>query len=332
MILEGGVSHGGNVDIALRLAKAAADAGASAFKLQHYHADDFISKQDQEWHERMRRKQLTDGEIIRVARACENFGITFLCTAHTLPAFEFLRFTVRVPAFKVGSGEIGNASFINRICSVGRPVLVSTGMYSETNIKQLIKQLEEGSVSHHIALLHCTTLYPAGPETINLRYIERMRNFFRGPIGYSDHSEGPEVSLAAVALGASIIEKHIVPEEATEGQDRFCALRPRQLAGFVKAIHRVKASLGSSLKPKTLTETEKHSRMWAGKSLVAKRKISPGEVVNSTMLGALRPGTGIPVAKLYTLIGAKAVREIPEGKLLDKYDFETSYCLPHAEH
>lgn len=314
VIAEAGVSHFGSLEKARALVDLAADAGADAVKFQHYTAERLVGPAAPEWRERLRGREMPDEAMLQIADYCRRRGITFLCTAHDEPALEFLARTADVPAFKIGSGEVENWPFVANVARRGKPVILSTGMYTLDQIRAALKVLRENGCCE-AAVLHCVTSYPADPATINLDAIRQIREFFEGPVGYSDHTTGTAVALAAVALGADILEKHITLDfNVPDAQDWKVACGPNDFAGFVADVRAVAAARGGT--PRHLADNERQSLQWARKSLTAARDIAVGETIEADMLLSQRPGNGLPPSRLSDVLGRRTRRAIAAGTMI----------------
>lgn len=198
IIAEAGVAHFGNLETAFRLVDLAVKGGADIFKMQHFYPEYLVGRRDPQWLSRMSSRAIPDDWIHQIKEYCKQRQILFLCTAHDQRALAFLDDQVGVPAFKIGSGEIENWEFVSDVFSRGKPVILSTGMYKADDVMHVISLAREAGQCN-LALLHCVTSYPTNPEDVNLRAMDWMRSVFSGPVGYSDHTEGHEVSIAAVA-------------------------------------------------------------------------------------------------------------------------------------
>ena len=319
VIAEAGIAHFGDINKAFQLLDMAIEAKADAFKLQHYRIDDLYHPVASEWKARLRGRELTDGDVIRIKERCDSYGITFLCTGHTESVLDFLDYEINVPAFKIGSGEMQNWDYLRNIAKRGKPILLSVGMYSLGDIKKGISVIEEYS-NESLAILHCVTDYPANPVDINLLFMNSMKDFFNGPLGYSDHTEGTAIPLAAVALGANVLEKHITIEKnIPNAQDWKVSCDPSTFKSFVHDIRQIELSLG---KPeKIISEKEMVSISWARKSLVSKRHILKNEIIEKSMFVFQRPGIGISPAELDNIQGKLAARDINPGEFMKYSDF-----------
>lgn len=314
IIAEGGVNHFGEMAKAYQLIDLAVSAKADVYKGQHYRTDRLVGPSAPEWRERLRTKELPDEAIREMRDRCRERGIPFLCTPHDDIALEFLDKELDIPAFKIGSGEVENWPFLADVARRGKPMIVSTGMYEIAQIKDMVKVIADAGGTQ-LALLHCVTSYPADPRVINLKVMDQIREFFPGPVGYSDHTEGTAIPLAAVALGACIIEKHItIDRDVPNAQDWKVSCDPSNLARFVADIRDIEQAVGGE--PKTLCEHERKSILWARKSLTAAVDIPVGTVITKDMLLAQRPGSGLPASHIEEVVGRVAVRDIPAGAVI----------------
>jgi N-acetylneuraminate synthase/N,N'-diacetyllegionaminate synthase len=314
VIAEGGVSHFGQMAKARQLIDMAKDGGADVYKTQHYRTDRLVGPSAPDWRERLRSKEMPDAAIGEMQAYCCERQVPFLCTPHDEEALEFLDKVLDIPAFKIGSGEVENWPFLANVARRGKPMIVSTGMYRIDQIKDMIKVVADNGCTQ-LAILHCVTSYPADPSLINLKVMDQIREFFTGPVGYSDHTEGTAVPLAAVALGADIIEKHItIDRDVPNAQDWKVSCDPSNFARFVADIRAIEQARGGG--PKVLTEYEQRSILWARKSLTAAVDIPAGATITENMLIAQRPGSGMPASRLSELLGRQAAGPIACGELL----------------
>ena len=314
VIAEAGVSHFGEMEKAYQLIDLTVSARADIFKTQHYYTDRLVGPSAPEWRERLRTKELPDEAIRLMQRRCRERGVPFLCTPHDDLAIEFLDRELDVPAFKIGSGEVENWPFLARIAKSGKPAILSTGMYEIAQIREAIKVMQDNGCPA-LAVLHCVTSYPADAALINLKVMDRIREFFPGPVGYSDHTEGTAVPLAAVALGADIVEKHItIDRDVPNAQDWKVSCDPSNFARFVADVREIEKARGGG--PKVLSETERKSMLWARKSLTAAVDIPAGTKIDAAMLLAQRPGSGLPASRIGKVVGKIARRDIPAGTIV----------------
>jgi N,N'-diacetyllegionaminate synthase len=300
IIAEAGVSHFGDIQKAFDLVDLAADSGADIFKTQAFRTDSMISSNLPEWRERMASKEVDLEFLIRIKERCKERKIIFLCTPHDETVLPWMD-TLEVPAYKIGSGERGNLPYLQRIASSKKPVILSTGMYSAKDVSAAAKALLEGGCTQ-AAFLHCVTSYPTPYEEVNLRAMEVIRNLFSGPVGYSDHTEGHHTALAAVAMGARIIEKHICLDfNVSNAQDWKVSCGPHDLSDFVRQIRETEKSIGTAEKKTQLCEEAAVN--WATKSLVASADLKAGTLLTKDHLVAKRPGDGIAPSSLTDIIG-----------------------------
>lgn len=306
IIAEAGVAHFGSIEKAFALVDLAAEAGADAVKFQIFDVDAMISTDSAQWRTRLGSRCLPYADFAKIQAHCQSRDITFFATPHDEPSMEYLQ-SLGVPAYKIGSGEVENWPFLEKIAKYGKPVIFSTGMYSKQQIVDAFKVFQKAQ-NPDIAVLHCITQYPTAPAAVNLPAMAALREGFSGVVGFSDHTAGFHFPLAAVALGAQVIEKHISMDfNIPDAQDWKVSCGPHDLATFISQVR----ELEQGLKPHaTRSDAEMENRQWAGKSLVAARDIVIGEKISQEMLGAKRPGTGISPAQTARIIGREVVREI----------------------
>ncbi len=319
IIAEAGVNHFGNLDKALALVDLAADSGADVFKTQAFDTARLVSARLPEWRERLRPKEVSFEFLKKVKEHCDRRNILFMCTAHDESVLPWLD-TLDVPAFKIGSGERLNLPFFRQIARRGKPVILSTGMYELDHVRQAL-DIFSGSGCRELALLHCVTSYPAPYDQVNLRAMDSLRAVFSGPVGYSDHTRGHHVCLAAVARGAAILEKHITLDfDVPNAQDWKVSAGPDDFADFVRSIREVEAALGDGVKRPASSETA--ALTWALKSLVAAHPLPCGSVLKEGMLLAKRPGGGIEPSRLPEVLGRTLRRDLEQDEMLVWSDLE----------
>lgn len=319
IIAEAGVAHFGDPGKALALVDLAAEGGADAFKTQAFTTDALVSARLLEWRDRLRAKEVGFEFIARMKQRCDQRGITFLCTAHDPSVLPWLD-ELQVPAYKIGSGERGNTPFLRELARRGKPMILSTGMYEEHHLAEALAAIAaEGR--EELALLHCVTSYPTPSEQVNLRAMDRMRELFTGPVGYSDHTQGHQIALAAVARGASIVEKHITLDfNVPNAQDWKVSCGPDDFAAFVQEVREVEVALGRPVKEIQLCEEA--ALDWALKSLVAARDLPAGTVLEPGHLLSKRPGDGLSPSRQEELLGKRLARPVAEDTALRFEDFE----------
>jgi len=325
VIAEAGVNHNGSLDLAVRLIDVAADAGADAVKFQTFAADKLATRdapkaeyqkqttgEAESQFEMLKKLELGPDAHRVLAAHCAERGIVFLSTPFDEGSADLLD-AIGVPAFKVPSGELVNLSFLRYLARKRRPLIISTGMATLGEVQEAVDVVRAEGCSE-IALLHCVSNYPADPADANLRAMATMACEFGVPVGYSDHTLGVAVPLAAVALGASILEKHFTLDRALSGPDHLASAEPRELAELVINIRNVEAALGDGEKKPAMSEAG--TARAARRSLVAAVTIRSGAVLTVEMVAVRRPGTGMAPARIGELLGRRAVRELPEGALL----------------
>lgn len=321
IIAEAGVNHNGSAELAKRLVDAAADAGCDAVKFQTFKAADLVEpdapKADyqkrnaknraESQYEMLKKLELSKSDTRMLKAYCRKRGILFLSSPFDCDSADFLR-RLGMPIFKIPSGEITNLPYLRRINSFGCGVILSTGMATLAEISAALKVLRDCKVS----LLHCTTEYPCPFDAVNLNAMLTMKRRFRLPVGYSDHTRGIEVSVAAVALGAEIIEKHFTLSREMEGPDHKASLEPDELKRLVASIRNVSAALGDGAKRPSAVEAK--NAAIARKSIVAKRRIKKGELFSDANLAAKRPATGISPMKWDSVVGKPAPRDFEKNE------------------
>lgn len=331
IIAEAGVNHNGNLDIALKMVDRAADAGADAIKFQTFKADLVASHTapkasyqkesvdtGESQLELLRRLELPFVDFCKIQDHCHHKGIIFLSTPFDEVSAHFLN-EREVPAFKIPSGEITNHPFLELIAKKEKPIILSTGMSSISEVDEAVQVIASAGKSP-LALLHCVSNYPAKPSDVNLRAMRTLQTAFCVPVGYSDHSMGTEITLAAVALGASLVEKHFTLDRNLPGPDHRASLDADELSYLVTAARSVEAALGDGRKVPAASELG--NRQVVRRSLVTKRDFAQGECIKPDMIQALRPTGGIPPNFAKFVIGRKVARSIKRGTPLYWQDLE----------
>ena len=331
VIAEGGVNHNGDPALAHRLIEAAAAAGADAVKFQTFDPAALaasgaptaayqrragaVAADQRELLARLVLPEAAWAELQARARAV---GLVFMSTPFDDGSAELLD-RLDVPAFKVGSGELTNTPFITRLARRGRPMLLSTGMADMVEVAAAVDAVRAGG-DVPLALFHCVSSYPASPRDANLRAIETMRRAFGVPVGWSDHTTGTELALAAVAAGATIVEKHVTLDRTMPGPDHAASLEPSELAAMVAGIRQVEAAMGSGVK--VPVEAERNVAAVARRSLHWATTLEAGHVVTAADLVILRPGTGLRPARLDALVGRRTSRRVEGGTAVTTDDVE----------
>ncbi len=325
IIAEAGVNHNGSIKLAKKMIDEAAKTGADYIKFQTFKPEKLVSKyaQKADYQKKMTGSQesqlqmleklaLSYDDFMELKKYCEQEGIGFLSTPFDEDSIQFLD-SLDMDFWKIPSGEITNYPYLVQIAQTGRDVVLSTGMCEMDEIADAIKVLEENGAGN-ISLLHCNTEYPTPYEDVNLLAMNQMRVVFNKQVGYSDHTVGIEVPIAAVALGATIVEKHFTLDKNMEGPDHKASLEPDELAQMVRSIRHIEQSLGDGNKKRTASE--QHNVAAARKSIVAKCAISKGDIFTEANLTVKRPGSGISPMKWKEIIGTKAARDYEEDELI----------------
>lgn len=326
VIAEAGVNHNGDFALACRLVDAAADAGADAVKFQTFSAEQVIAESAPKAQYQLqttstaesqldmaRRLELKPEAFHALADRCRQRGIMFLST----PFDEGSVFVLRdcgVPAYKIPSGELTNVPLVVTIARQGLPLIISTGMANLDEVQACLAVVHECG-NDQIALLHCVSNYPANPADVNLRAMATLRETFGVPVGYSDHTLGIDVAGAAVALGASILEKHFTLDRSLLGPDHRMSLDPQELRAMVSAIRTIEAALGNGIKRPAASEAD--VRAVARRSIVARRGLPAGMKLSTADLALKRPGTGLPASALPQIVGRTTRRALARDELLD---------------
>ncbi len=343
IIAEAGVNHNGSIDLALQLIDVAADAGADAVKFQTFKAQNLVSKSapkaeyqvvsntgaEESQFDMIRQLELDEAAHRQLMAHCQSKGIQFLSTPFDFESVDLLSKTFDLPYLKIPSGEITNGPLLLYVAQTGKPVILSTGMSTLDEVEQALGVLAYGYVGNgqkpsldafqraflsaagktalrdKVRLLHCTTEYPAPFEDVNLRAMVTLAETFKLPVGFSDHTAGIAVAIAAVARGAVIIEKHFTLDCQLPGPDHRASLEPDELKTMVRSVREVEVALGDGIKQPAVSEMK--NRSVARQSLVAKTAIKVGEVFTAENLGSKRPGDGMAPMEYWDFLGRKAM-------------------------
>ena len=325
IIAEAGVNHNGSLEMAKQLVDSAKACGADIVKFQTAKLDSLVSKtahmadyqkkntgKEESQKDMLKKLLLSFDEFIELAQYCKEVGIYFLSTPFDIESIHFLNNMQDI--WKVPSGEITNYPYLVEIAKTGKKVILSTGMAEMEEIESALRVLEENG-TRDITILHCTTEYPAPLKDVNLNVMRTIRETFGHPVGYSDHTQGIEVDLAAVALGATVIEKHFTLDRNLPGPDHKASLEPNELKAMVDGIRKIELALGSY--EKIPSEVEIKNRDVARKSIVAKCGITKNDILSEDNITTKRPGTGISPMKWNEVIGTRAVRDFEEDELIE---------------
>jgi len=324
VIAEAGVNHNGSVELAEKLIDTAKDAGADAVKFQTFKAGNVVTKTAEKaeyqkgttkkgsQYDMIKELELTEKDFKKLAEYAKKTGILFLSSPFDRESVDLLD-EIGVSAYKVASGEITNFPLLKYIVEKDNPIILSTGMATLGEIEDAVRVIEKAGVGD-IVLLHCVTSYPAKVEDINLRVIETLKHAFKLPVGFSDHTLGITVPIAAVSIGAVVIEKHFTLDKNLPGPDHKASLEPDELKEMVAAIRDVEKALGDGIKQPT--ETEEEIKKVARRSVVAKVDIPEGAIIKEDMLDVKRPGTGIEPKYWQYISGMRAKKDINKDEII----------------
>lgn len=328
IVAEAGVNHNGDPGLALQLIKAAKDSGADAVKFQAFKSGALVTArarkaryqvettgQEGSQQEMLRSLELGAADFARLKVAAEEMGLVFLCTPFDSNSLEEL-LRLGVHALKVGSGDLTNTPLLRQIRCGGKPVILSTGMATISEVEAAVDTLTEpdGTSPVPVALLHCVSNYPAAPESCNLRAMATLSNAFGLPVGFSDHTLGIEVALAAVALGAQVLEKHMTLDNNLAGPDHRASLEPPGFTALVRQVRNVEAAMGDGRKRPS--PSERDVAAVARRSLVAVRPLAAGERIHTDLLAAKRPAGGVEPRFLDLVVGKRLRRPLEADEVL----------------
>lgn len=326
IIAEVGVNHNGDISLAKRLVEVAAKAGADAVKFQTFKAENVVTKTAPKAEyqrettdiansqfEMLKRLELSKQDFAELKDYCDQRGIIFMSTPHDQESIDVLD-QLGISIFKIGSGDITNLPYLQYMARKGKPMILSTGIATLGEIEEAVETIL-GAGNKELILLHCVSSYPADVEECNLRAIQTLENAFQLPVGFSDHTLGIEVSLAAVALGACVIEKHFTLDRTLPGPDHKASLEPAELAQLIQGIRAVEKALGDGLKRPSPKELK--NRAIIRKSLVAACNIPAGTIILDSMITIKRPGTGLAPKFKAEVVGRRARVNIAEDQLIE---------------
>lgn len=328
IIAEAGVNHNGDINIAKKLIDKAKEAGVDAVKFQTFQTENLVSEDTKkaEYQERntknkenqkemLKRLELSKEEFRELFNYCKEKKIIFLSTPFDMESIDFLD-ELGVPLFKIPSGEIDNLPYLRKISKCKKPIILSTGMSTYEEIKRAMVLLESEVDREDIVILQCTTDYPVSPKNINLRVMKEIEKRYSVFTGLSDHSEGIEISLAAVALGAKIIEKHFTLDKNMEGPDHKASLTPSELKNLVVGIRKIEQALGDE--EKKITSIEEKNKILVRKSIVAKCRIKKGEIFSENNITTKRPGDGLSPMEWDSIIGRISSKDYDKDEKIER--------------
>lgn len=327
IIAEAGVNHNGDMATARALIDAAADAGVDYVKFQTFKTENLVScnAPTAEYQKKatnetsqfamLKRLELNKEQHIELIDYCHQKGVKFLSTAFDFDSIDLLA-GFNLDFWKIPSGEITNYPYLARIAHFGQPIVMSTGMCDTQDIRNALNALyENGATPENITLLHCNTQYPTPMCDVNLKAMHTLANTFGVATGYSDHTQGIEIPIAAAALGATVIEKHFTLDHNMEGPDHKASLEPDELKAMVTAIRNVEQALGNG--EKTASSSETPNKAVARKSIVAARHIKSGEILTEDNITVKRPGNGLSPMRWREVIGTFAIRDFAPDELIE---------------
>lgn len=328
IIAEIGVNHNGSLQLALEMIDRAVECGADAVKFQTFNSDKLVTPSaekakyqiangtgDESQLAMLKKLELTFKDFRTIKDYCDNKNVDFLSTPFDEESADFL-YSLNVNGFKVGSGDMNNIPLLRRLDQYRLPIILSTGMATLEEVQESLDSL----LYSKVAILHCTSEYPAPLEEVNLLAMKTMESSFQRIIGFSDHTVGSEAAISAVALGAKIIEKHLTLDRNLPGPDHRASMEPEEFTQMVKSIRKTELLLGDGIK-RTMP-SEVNTKKVARKSIVTTRKLCIGEIITESDLNLKRPGDGIEPKFIYQLIGKKVVREVDKDQCLSWDDVE----------
>lgn len=320
IIAEAGVNHNGQLDLALKLCDAAKEAGVDCVKFQTWQTEKIVTRKaekatyqsentndaEESQFDMLKKLELSYEDFRLVQEHCNKIGIDFLSTPDEEYSLAFLMNELHLPLIKIGSGEVTNIPYLRQMASYHKPIILSTGMATLAQVAMAYDTLIAAGAPS-VSLLHCTTNYPCPKNEVNLRAMQTMKEAFKCPVGYSDHTMGTEIPIAAVAMGAEIIEKHFTLDRNMDGPDHKASLEPHELKYMVDCIRNIEVALGDGIKRPNPSEVEISKVVL--KSIVAKVPINKGETLTANNMTIKRAGSGIPAAHWDMIVGTKALRD-----------------------
>ena len=330
IIAEAGVNHNGSIELAKKLVEKAKEAGVDYIKFQTFKASKLVTKaakqaeyqqknigkEGDSQYQMLKKLELSPEEHEVLIDYCHQLGIKFFSTAFDFDSIDYLH-SLNLGLWKIPSGEVTNYPFLKRVAAYNEPTILSTGMCDMGDVRAAVDALYKNGLSkENLILLHCNTEYPTPFEDVNLKAMDALRKEFGVEVGYSDHTKGIEVPVAAVALGATVIEKHFTLDRNMEGPDHKASLEPDELKAMVSAIRNIEKAVGGD-GTKHVSESEKKNIAIARKSIVAACDIKAGEEFTEQNLTVKRPGNGISPMKWDEIVGKKAIWDFAEDELIE---------------
>lgn len=320
IIAEAGVNHNGQLDLALKLCDAAKEAGVDCVKFQTWQTEKIVTRKaekatyqsentndaEESQFDMLKKLELSYEDFRLVQEHCNKIGIDFLSTPDEEYSLAFLMNELHLPLIKIGSGEVTNIPYLRQMVSYHKPIILSTGMATLAQVAMAYDTLIAAGAPM-VSLLHCTTNYPCPKNEVNLRAMQTMKEAFKCTVGYSDHTMGTEIPIAAVAMGAEIIEKHFTLDRSMDGPDHKASLEPHELKYMVDCIRNIEVALGDGIKRPNPSEVEISKVVL--KSIVAKVPINKGETLTANNMTIKRAGSGIPAAHWDMIVGTKALHD-----------------------
>jgi N-acetylneuraminate synthase len=331
IIAEAGVNHNGSIEKAKKLIDAAVEAGVDAVKFQTFNTDKLVTKsapkanyqnettdKDESQYNMLKKLELSKKDHEILLDYCSEKNIKFMSTPFSFDTVDLLE-EIGIDIYKIGSSDTNNLPLLKYIASKNKPIILSTGMSNLTEVSEAVDTIKKTG-NNNLVLLHCVSNYPADYENVNLKVMNTMRKAFDLIVGYSDHTLGIEVPIAAVAMGAKAIEKHFTLDKTMEGPDHKASLNPEELKQMVSSIRNIEKSLGVSIKKPTINEIDNKNTV--RKSLVINKKMNKNEIIKKENLEIKRPGTGIEPKFLDIINGMKLIRDVKEDQILVWEDFK----------
>lgn len=330
IIAEAGVNHNGSIEMAKQLVLKAKEAGVDYIKFQTFKASNLVTKdakqaeyqqrniggEENSQYQMLKKLELSSEAHKVLIDYCKELGVKFFSTAFDFDSIDYLH-SLNLGLWKIPSGEVTNYPFLKRIAAYNEKTILSTGMCDMQDVRNAVEALYKNGLSkENLILLHCNTEYPTPFEDVNLKAMDALRKEFGIEVGYSDHTKGIEVPIAAVALGATVIEKHFTLDKSLPGPDHKASLEPDELSAMVSAIRNIEKAVGGD-GTKRVSESERKNIAIARKSIIAACDIKKGDVLSEDNLTVKRPGTGISPMRWNEVIGTKAIRDFVEDEMIE---------------